>query len=242
MTSQPLQQPSRSALSPEQREDEIDKICSGFVAPGAANRKIYRILLERLLPLGAGIPGPHVNRDELRGAVETHHKPGYRDVFRRMRELQGEEGVTGIIKAGVTYQLVHTAVGAKREPRRPVPKRVARQIALDQGSRCNVCGGPIVIEGATSIDADHRVPRRRGGGSHPSNLQMLCTACNNAKSTQCSNCTLDCNTCGWAFPEQYRPVKLRPDVVLRLNALARERNQDVDRLANELLARGLSQL
>ncbi len=239
MTSQPLQQPSRRALSPEQREAEIDKICSGFVAPGTANRKIYRIFLERLLPPGAGIPGPHVNREELREAVETYHKPRYKDVFRRLRELQGEEGVKGIIKSGVNYQLIHTAVGARREPRRSVKKSVVRELALNQGSRCNVCGDPIVLEGATSLEAEHRIPRRRGGGSHQSNLQILCTACNNTKSTQCSNCTLDCNTCGWAYPEQYRPVKLRPDIVLRLNALARERNQDVDQFTNELLSEAM---
>ena len=78
-----------------------------------------------------------------------------------------------------------------------------------------------------------------GGTSYQGNLQVLCPACNNAKSTQCSNCNLDCTTCGWAFPEQYRPVKLRPHIVQRLNALARERHQDVDQLANDLLNQGL---
>ena len=68
---------------------------------------------------------------------------------------------------------------------------------------------------------------------------MMCRSCNIAKSTQCSNCTLDCNTCGWAFPERYRPIKLRADIILRLNTLARERNQDVDLLANNLLDEGL---
>ena len=239
MVRQALQQPSPVALSPAQRDAEIDKVCSGFVATGAANRTIYRILVERLLPVGAGVPGPVVSGPDLRAAVDAKYKAGYKDVFRRVRELQGEEGLTGIIKSGSKYQLVHLAVGAKREPRKPVPKKVAQEVALAQGSHCSVCGAPIAVTGAQAVEADHRVPRRRGGGSHKSNLQILCVSCNNAKSTQCSNCTLNCNTCGWAYPEQYRPVKLRPDIILRLNEAAKLSNQAVDELANSLMDKAL---
>ena len=238
MVRQPLQHPSRRPLSAAQREAELEKVCTGFVAPGPANRAIYRVLLECLLPTGAGLPGPVVTRDDLRRAVESI-KPGYKDVFRRVRELAGEEGVSGLIKQGANYQLTHLAVGQKREPRRSLPKATAQNIALAQGSRCTVCGGPVVTEGPAAVDVDHRVPRRRGGTSYDGNLQVLCPACNNAKSTQCSNCVLDCNTCGWAFPEQYRPVKLRPDLILRLNAKAREANQDVDQFTNDIVNRAL---
>lgn len=238
MTRQPLRSPSRRPLSDKQRTAQIDKVCAGFVAPGAANRTIYRIILERLLPPGAGLPGPVVSQREIRAAVDAAYKQGYKDVFRRMRELQGEEGLSGISQFGNNYQLVHLAVGAKREPRKAISKAATLDIALEQGGRCTVCGAPIATEDST-IEADHRVPRRRGGTSARMNLQVICVACNNAKSTQCSNCTLDCNTCGWAFPEQYRPVKLSPEIILRLNAYARERNQDVDQLANELLDRAL---
>ena len=235
MVHQPLQPPSGQPFSSEQRRSQIDRICDRFVARGAANKTIYRILLECLFPPDAGIPGPPVTEREVREAVEANYKPGYKDVFRRMRELQGEEGLTGIIKQGTNYQLIHLAVGAKREPRRPVSRALTLEIALEQGNRCQVCSEPISIDGASVDEADHRVPRIRGGSSHRSNLQVVCRTCNNAKSTQCSNCTLDCNTCGWAFPEQYRPVKLRPDILLRLNNLASDRNQDVDQLANSLL-------
>jgi len=203
------------------------------VAPGKANRAIYRAIVERLLPIGSGIPGPIVSRDDLRAAVDAI-KPGYKDVFRRVRELQGEEGLIGLIKHKTKYQLQHSAISTKREPRRTIGQGVGREIALKQGSRCAVCGVPVAVNG-DRVDLDHRVPRRRGGTSYPGNLQVLCVACNNAKSTQCSNCALDCNTCGWAFPEQYRPVKLSPEIVLRLNNLASSTNQDIDYLANRLL-------
>ena len=238
MVRQALQTPNPTPLTPEQRVSALDRISSGFVAPGLANRQIYRVLLECLLPEGSGVPGPVVSEVQLRAAVEAF-KPGYRDVFRRVRELQGEEGVTGIIKSGTRYQLTYLAIAAKREPRRPIPNETALRVALAQGSRCAVCGTPVTMGGAARIDADHKVPRRRGGTSHESNLQVLCPACNNIKSTQCANCALSCNTCGWAYPEQYRPVKLQPHIILRLNALARERNQDVDQLANDIINRGM---
>ena len=147
--------------------------------------------------------------------------------------------MTGIIKFGANYQLVSLAVGAKREPRRHMGGDLALAVSLRQGGRCAVCGTPIAAEGPAGAELDHKVPRTRGGDNDPANLQGLCRACNNAKSTQCSNCTLECRTCGWAFPDQYRPVKLRPDIILRLNTLAQQSNQDVDRLANTILDREL---
>ncbi len=225
-------------LTVAQRNAELTKICDGFVASGTANREIYRVVLERLLPVGSGIPGPVVTRQQIRGAVDQI-KPGYQDVFRRVRELQGEEGLYGIIKSGTNYQLVSLAVGAKREPRRALSGDLVLAISLRQGGRCAVCGTPIGGEGPTRMEPDHRVPRTRGGDNADENLQGLCTACNNSKSTQCTNCTLDCTTCGWAFPEKYRPVKLNPNIILRLTERARESNQDVDQLANAVLEREL---
>lgn len=223
-------------LPESRRTREIEKIVAGFVAPGAANRAIYQALLECVLPPGAGLPGPVVTRADLRAAVQAI-KPGYRDVFRRVRELQGEEGLTGLVKHKTRYQLIHLAVGAKREPRKPVSLTVAREVALEQGSRCTVCGSPLELHG--KIDVDHRVPRQRQGTTYKGNLQVLCRSCNIAKSTQCSNCDLPCQTCGWAYPERYRPIKLSPDVVLRINALAQDSNRPADELANELLDRAL---
>lgn len=142
---QALQAPGRRALTPEQRQSELDKVCSAFVAPGEANRQIYRALLERFLPPGSGIPGPVVSRQEVRAAVGAL-KPGYKDVFRRVRELQGEEGLTGIIKFGSHYQLVSLAVSAKREPRKALGGKLTLEVVLRQGGRCAVCGTPIRVD------------------------------------------------------------------------------------------------
>lgn len=235
-----LSEPNSTPLTPERRAAEIDKICAGFVAPGEANRAIYRALLECLLPEGAGVPGPIVTEDEVRAAVESI-KPRYKDVFRRMRELQGEEGLTGIKKVGVRYQLTHLAVEAKRVPRKPIPKTTGQRVILDQGNRCNVCGEPITLD-MDGVEVDHRKPRSRGGSHSDANLQVICGTCNVMKSTQCTGCTLNCGTCAWAHPEQYRPVKLRPDIVERINRIASDRNEAVDNLANNLLDQALENL
>lgn len=223
-------------LPDDLRRQQIEKVSAGFVAPGQANREIYRALLECVLPPGAGLSGPVITRDDLRNAVHAI-KPGYQDVFRRVRELQGEEGLTGLVKDGNTYQLRHLAIDAKREPRKTISFKVAQEIALKQGSRCTVCGTPLQLEG--KIDLDHRVPRKRQGTNYEGNLQVLCRRCNVDKSTQCANCDLPCETCGWAFPEKYRPLKLSSSIVLRVNALAGETNRPADDLANELLDKAL---
>ena len=163
MTLKPV---SANKWSLEQRAGEIDKVCAGFVAPGAANREIYRALIEHLFPPGSGLPGPVLTRQNMREAVHSI-KPGYKDVFRRVRELQGEEGLHGLIKDKTKYQLQHLAIAQKREPRKAVKGSIGRKIALAQGSRCTVCGQPIVVNGDT-IHVDHRVPRNRGGNSHDS--------------------------------------------------------------------------
>ena len=158
MVHQPLQVPAERPFTLEQRQQQIDAICNGFVAPGAANKRIYRVILECLFPSGSGVPGPYVSEQEIRDAVNANYREGYQDVFRRMRELQGEEGVNGIIKQGRRYQLTHLAVGQKREPRTRISQDIALEIALAQGNRCTVCNGPVALDGAAAVDPDHRVP------------------------------------------------------------------------------------
>lgn len=232
---QVLQKPSGTKLTATERAKQLERICSGFISPGKANRDIYRVILETLLPVGAGVPGPICTRSEFHEAV-GRIKPGYKDVFRRVRELQGEEGLHGIIQNGERYQLIHLAVGSKRPPRQPINK-AAKQVILEaQGWRCAVCGNPINAGDVSKFDPDHRVPRVRGGGNEAANLQALCPACNNNKSSQCSNCSLDCHTCAWAYPEKYKAPTLRADLVERLTRMARERNMTVSDLANRILA------
>src|SRR5690242_20528685 len=84
------------------RDEWLEQTCNGFVSPSLANKAYYRAVLEELWPKGHGIPGPQVRQDRLRTAIDKFRaerkmsgKPykNYVDAFRRVRELQGEEGV-----------------------------------------------------------------------------------------------------------------------------------------------------
>lgn len=52
--------------------------------------------------------------------------------------------------------------------------RMWRNLLKIMGDKCLRCGGKPVTR-------DHIVPLARGGLNHPSNLQPLCTKCNNKK-------------------------------------------------------------
>ncbi len=56
-------------------------------------------------------------------------------------------------------------------------KRLRRAVLATRGRVCMACGevGEVV---------DHIVPRKRGGGDHASNLQVLCRSCHSTKSAK----------------------------------------------------------
>jgi 5-methylcytosine-specific restriction endonuclease McrA len=231
---QALQTPARRPLDSLARVKLLDDICEGFVQPGASNRALYRIILEVLLPEGAGFPGPVVDQREIREYVELK-KPGYRDPFRRMRELQGEEGLLSIIQNGTRYQWVSPAVGEKRIPRIQIPNRIRDEVVASSAYRCSVCSRPVTSEGANRASIDHRVPRTRGGSNEASNYQALCSTCNANKQACCSGCTIDCNSCGWAFPDSYLVPVLDPEILARARNIASARGESPNAYLNRKL-------
>ena len=232
--------PAPSAGDPD-RQRWLSETCAGFVATSRQNREYYRVLLETLWPDGHGIPGPQVTEDELRAAIDAYREarrtgPGeykpYRDPFRRMRELSGEEGVTGIGHVGRVYQLVDLNLSEKRVPRTGLSDEDWSAVVRRQGARCAVCGRQ---EAAGGFDQDHKVPRVRGGGNELNNWQALCHECNNFKSTSCRGCELDCSACPWAFPEAYAPLRISPDNSAAVRSLAKAKGMNPHDFLNELL-------
>lgn len=223
------------------REDWIESVCRKFVSPSDANKSYYRVLLEELWPVGHGIPGPRVKEDELRAAIERFrlsqhsgnkpYKP-YVDVFRRLRELQGEEGVTGIGREGKTYQLVSLSLSEKRIPRIKLSDTDWQQILDDYQRRCPVCSR---TEPEVRFQQVHKIPRTRGGSNERSNWQPLCDECNNFKSTSCRGCQLECEICSWAFPERFAPLRLSSDSISRLRQIAANTHSDPHNLLNQIV-------
>lgn len=138
----------QSALLPPQknpsplidRDEWINHAAASFVTSSQSNREIYRVILETLWPAGHGIPGPIVDRDSIREAVNTAKGKPYLDVFRRLRELQGEEGFLGIVKQGNQYQLIDTNIYPKKTPRTHLSDDNWSKVLLHYGNVCAACG------------------------------------------------------------------------------------------------------
>jgi hypothetical protein len=238
----PLEEPQSAIVADAvTRDDWLQTVYTGFVQPSAANRHYYRVILETLWPVAHGIPGPYISETQLREAIDayrlsTHigtkpYKP-YVDVFRRVRELQGEEGVIGIAKQGRIYQLVNLSLTAKRIPRTHLTDKEWKIVLEDYGNKCAVCGRrPPEVQ----FQQDHKIPRVRGGGDQLENWQPLCDECNNFKSTSCRGCTLDCTICSWAFPESYAPIRISGPNITRIREYAAKYNLDPHSLINEIL-------
>ena len=235
--SQPLETPNPIPDSTLQREYWLDTVCQGFVSPSAANKSYYRVVLELLWPAGHGIPGPIVSEAEIRQALDTARGKPYRDPFRRVRELQGEEGFLGIHKCGTKYQLVNLTVSKKKIPRIHLSKSNWNLVLGRYHNVCAVCGRSQSEDG---FQQDHKIPRDRGGSDELENWQPLCDACNILKSTACRACKENCTQCCWAFPEKYKPLRLSGELTAQFRAYADSIQKDPDQLLSEIIQKELS--
>ena len=152
-------------FSEAHRAEWLRAASAGYVTPTPINRTYYDTLLHRLWPVRHGLPGPAVTEDQLREAIDQHRaargKEKYKDTFRRMRELQGEEGFTGIIKEGRRYQLQTLDTSQKRPPRGKPTAAQWETLKASTGNRCNNCGAQ---EPGAKLSPDHRIPRARFSG------------------------------------------------------------------------------
>ena len=222
--------------SDEARLAWLDSSESSFVAPGEANRRIFRQILEELWPVGHGLPGPHISQERIRAVIDnaralTGDAP-YRDPFRRVRELQGEEGFTSIVKEGVRYQLQSQVTRPKREPRAKPSKQLWNSLLNKFDFRCAHCGGQ---QPDVRLSPDHKVPRSRGGSNDDENWQPLCEQCNNLKSSACQGCGLLCTVCSWAYPAEFKAIRIDDNNKEALRRLADKRKEHQSDLANRIL-------
>lgn len=214
----------------------IEAVCTNFVQTGPKKRTYYRLVLETLWPSGQTLPGPVIYLSDLRKIINEYRGEAYADLPRRIRELQGEEGVFGLERYGsgksTRYQLIHTELGPKRNPRTGLRGDLWNQLLNSYNHRCAVCGRANDI---MRLDQDHKVPRLRGGGDQLENWQPLCKECNNFKSTACRGCDLDCHTCPWAFPERYGPIKLTEKNTEQIRKQSLKSNEDPSTLLNRIV-------
>jgi hypothetical protein len=221
---------------PADRDSWIEMVCSNFVQAGPKKEIYYRLILEALWPVGRTLPGPTVKLSVLRKIIDDHRGETYTDLARRIRELQGEEGIYGLERygsgRGTSYQLLHTTLGPKRSRRKGLPPELWKEVLERYNSRCANCGRS---GSAMRLDQDHKIPRLRGGGDRLQNWQPLCKECNNFKSTACRDCDLDCLKCPWAFPERYAQVKLTEQNIERIRQQSLLLNQEPSSVLNRII-------
>lgn len=223
-------------ISDEARARWLDKEFARFASPSASNREYYKVILTALWPQGHGIPGPILTQDDIRAAVDAYRasigEGPYKDVFRRVRELQGEEGFTSIDKEGVRYQLTSLELSPKKEPRQKPSKADWKNIKEKFNHRCSHCGAQ---EPDVTLSPDHRVPRSRGGTNDEWNWQPLCGQCNTHKSSACQGCDQNCSVCSWAHPETYKPITINDDNKERVRRAAEASGTHQSDFVNQVL-------
>ena len=212
------------------RDEWITQAVDGFITKSTSCKFIYQVILETLWPKGHGIPGPIIDREAIRNAVDTAKGKPYLDVFRRLRELQGEEGFLGIIKQGAKYQLIDTNISPKKTPRTTLSDDKWAVVLEHYNGVCAACGS---LPSENGFQQDHKVPRSRGGTDALTTWQPLCDSCNNIKSTACRGCNEECAKCSWAHPEFYRPIKLSGATLRLLNTYAEQKGKDPTNLVTE---------
>ena len=158
--------------------------------------KVKEQILRRLWAEDSGFPRGWVSSSEL--LTLTRQK--YFD--RRVRELRDETGCdieTGSSRGGHAYRLVSPELTVGN-PRGYLSAGQKAGLFEKAGFRCAICGREFQ-SGIRGLQADHKIPLKRGGQHQDDNWQPLCVECNVGRRA-CAGCELECGICSWAFPEQ----------------------------------------
>jgi hypothetical protein len=154
-------------------------------------------ILRRLWIEGMDFPRGWVKSSELLEIT------GQKYFDRRVRELRDELGCaieTGTLSGEHAYRLLSTKIDSPN-PRAYLTEPQKRELFRSARYRCAICGREFE-PGVRGLQADHKVPLKRGGGHALANWQPLCVECNVGKRSACAGCELDCAKCPWAFPER----------------------------------------
>ncbi|MCM8921836.1 MAG: HNH endonuclease [Candidatus Thiodiazotropha sp.] len=100
---------------------------------------------------------------------------------------------------------------------------------------CVTCG--IQIEaGIRGLQADHKIPLSRGGSNDLINWQPMCNNCNVGKRRACEGCSLDCQACSWAFPEEFgvkTMLSINEKTLRRVDIYSKKINKSRDKVVEE---------
>jgi len=192
-----------------------------------------------------------VTTQELRDLYGYNHPPrAARDVRELGIELEtfrvvGEDG-----RKIAGYRLALLPAGRPRRGRgrHSFPKALKDQLLARDGPRCRICSAEMP---ARYLQIDHRVPYEVAGEEphpelRPSNLMLLCSSCNRAKSWSCEHCRnlkgprsiRTCRRCYWARPRRHHHVAMVPQRRLELTWSGEDQILAYERLVETASRRG----
>lgn len=178
-------------------------------------------------------------------SAELLELTGQKYFDRRTRELRDQLGCdieSAYLEAfsGHAWR-IHSAELADAQDREYLTQSQKHKLFQDNGFTCVTCGVHIQ-PGVRGLQADHKVPLSRGGGNELHNWQPMCNNCNVGKRRACEGCSLDCQTCSWAFPEKHgvRAMFAISEQTLKrvtgyANLTGKSRDQIMESAANEYL-------
>lgn len=195
-------------------------------------------ILKELWGRGTSLPREWIRSDKL--LKITRQK--YFD--RRIRELRDETGCdieTGNHEGQAAYRLRSLSLRTVKDRSYLTASQKAAMLSKHD-YKCAVCGRKFnKLE--RGLEADHKVPLMRGGGSTTENWQPLCTECNVSKRRSCQGCQDECNACAWAFPERGGSkitIHIAATTLQELRAEAQTRHLHLQDLVVKYLESGLA--
>lgn len=159
--------------------------------------EVKHLLLKALWGSNSNFPKPWVKSSHLLKISNQKY------FDRRLRELRDSAGLdieSKVIDGEHCWRLSSSAI-AKSNDRTYLTASQKATLFRSANNRCAVCG-KVAEAGMRGLQADHKRPLIKGGGTEFTNWQALCNECNVAKRGTCKDCELDCNSCAWAFPEK----------------------------------------
>lgn len=86
-------------------------------------------------------------------------------------------------KTALCLPFVKNESEAQKTRRKPISSRLRYEVLLRDKHRCVDCGASAIEDPLVRLEVDHRLPVSKGGTNNLDNLQTLCWACNNGKSS-----------------------------------------------------------
>lgn len=201
--------------------------------------QVKKLILKTLWEAGnEGFPKPWV------GSAQLLQVTGQKYFDRRIRELRNQVGCaieTGNFQGDSAYRLTSDTLGVAVD-RTYLTSVQKKKLFENANYTCAACGCYLPL-GQKGLEADHKIPLSRGGGSELRNWQPLCISCNVVKRRSCQDCKEDCNACAWAFPEQFGEltlVKLPLELAGQVSDLAKTQDKHSQDIIIDAIKRYLS--